>query len=199
MAERSFFLDVFADDFQPKMAAMYRHIDGEDPLMCALIGAAHIDKCLVALLEHFLRHGGKTTLKKHLGLESPSSGVLYSLYARAEFAYLLGLIDSQTLTNIKDIATIRNLFAHSHTPYTFESEDIAKLCRKLTTNEPDLAVECADDEETRQLFDELQNAPRNRFCFVVSDTLIKLAFLPKTLERPKTPYIDGDANDSQHG
>jgi DNA-binding MltR family transcriptional regulator len=190
---QSFFLDTRSEDFNEKITAMFKSLDGQDPLLSALIGAAHIDKCLIALLEHFLVRG-RTTKQKHLSLDSDNSGILLTLYTRAEFAYMLGLITSEMLNNIKTICTIRNKFAHSHIPLHFDSEEIFNLCKDLRVpgapkNAP---YPIPGEEYDISDYANYQNLPRNRFTDAVSLTVMNLARLPAKLERLKTPYIDGE-------
>lgn len=65
-------------------------------------------------------------------------GPLSTLSARIEIAYSLGLFDEAAYNRLNAIKDIRNEFAHSIEPATFESEAIKKLSKKLIfeTNPP---------------------------------------------------------------
>jgi hypothetical protein len=183
----SFFLDLNAPDFQEKMTAMYKSLDGEDPLLCALVGTAHIDKCLISLLDLFMIPG--TTRDKHL--TNPKYGILTGLNERAEFAYLLGMISSTTLRTINTIASIRNAFAHSHVPLTFDSNDVAKYCKDIRLTEPRQTVSDIQDPG----FNEWFNSNRSKFVRAITETIMTLARVPQQLTRPNTPFIEGESSD----
>lgn len=183
-----FYLDMRdSANFQERMTEMYKSLDSQDSLLCALVGAAHIDKCLVTLLEHYLAKG--RTRSKHL--DDERVGVLQSLYTRAEFAYMLGLIRSSTLEQIQRICKIRNTFAHSHVPLTFDSGEIAPECAKLPLAKPTIIVD-DDTAETLEFVESLERDPKNRFVNAVSQIVLLLAALPLQLQRPQTPFIDGE-------
>jgi DNA-binding MltR family transcriptional regulator len=189
----SFFLDLRSPDCQEQLDAMFRALNDSDPLVCTLICTAHIDKCLVSLLEHFLVKAS-TTKDKHL--YNDKAGILTTLYTRAEFAYMLGLINSNTLELIRGIATIRNHFAHSHEPLSFKSEQIVAACNKLNTPAPQIEVMdgvMAESEQTREYWKSLDAIPRNRFVKAVSHVVMVLAMLPAKIVRPNTPFINGES------
>lgn len=74
-------------------------------------------------------------------------GPLSNLSARIEIAYSLGLFDEPTYNRLNAIKEIRNEFAHSIEPMTFETDAIKKLSKKLifVTNPPIL------DDRTKYL------------------------------------------------
>jgi DNA-binding MltR family transcriptional regulator len=69
-------------------------------------------------------------------------GPLSTLSSRIEIAYSLGLFDEDYYGRLNAIKDIRNEFAHSIVPLTFQSENIRKLCMKLNFKiEPPISTE----------------------------------------------------------
>jgi mannitol operon repressor len=92
----------------------------------ALVGAALVDRRLKQLLESHLISGKTTT-----AMLKDATGILGSLSARTELAYVLGLISLAERQECDQIARIRNLFAHELHGLTFESAEVARLCVDL--------------------------------------------------------------------
>ena len=65
---------------------------------------------------------------KHL-----TNRLLYSFTDKIIVAFLLGLYDQKTLSGLKTVSKIRNLFAHNAKVKDFRSKEVADLCRKLDT------------------------------------------------------------------
>jgi DNA-binding MltR family transcriptional regulator len=114
-------------------------MDGENELSCALLGASLIDLHLTMLLEKFFING--KTSERILS----NTGFAGNLRARADLAYVLGLINKKDYNNILKILEIRNVFGHEHTIASFASRKISKLCEKLTIDDSKLKDET--DEE----------------------------------------------------
>src|SRR5262245_53742703 len=106
-------------------ASLYKAMNDESPLPCALIGGAFLEKAITSLLSKFFVNceTAKTILGDH--------GFLGEFSRCAHLAYCLGLISKGALTNLKTIGKIRNLFAHSHKPLDFEDAEIKNLCANL--------------------------------------------------------------------
>jgi DNA-binding MltR family transcriptional regulator len=170
MADK-FFLDVRnLDERNTRIVGLLDALNGEAELPCVLICAAYIDKCLEGILLSLFKSGN--TSKRMLGHDGP----LRSLYDRARILYVLGRIDSMVLGNIDTICQIRNRFAHSHEPLSFESPEIAKLCSLM--QEPKPAMVVADDTWPKDL---TLKMPRMQFTRVALLVVIELARLPLRL------------------
>jgi DNA-binding MltR family transcriptional regulator len=173
------FLDLrdpnFADKIQPLMDAL----DGESPLPCALIGGAYLDKCLKGMLETiFVKSSFADKIMDQ------ERGALGSLFSRARMLYLLGHIDRVTLDNILLVSQIRNDFAHSHEPLTFDSPDIADRCKKLTRRKPVRHFSDLDEAAKKRLKQD-EAKPRSRFIFVVMSTVVELSIIAGRLPAQK--------------
>ncbi len=120
--------------------------DGPD-ISCVVTAATYIENALGGLLLSVLLDGQTTDEL----LNSPLSG-LSSAYGRSSLCYCLGLIDKVTYTNAKQIAVIRNKFAHSPVPLDFGNDTIKKECTALQT--PALFKEGrpASSQETDEFF-----------------------------------------------
>lgn len=66
-------------------------------------------------------------------LDGEHHGPLSSFAAKAKVAYALGLIDKQTKEDLDYIRKIRNKFAHSVKPISFQDRPIREYCNKLST------------------------------------------------------------------
>ncbi len=87
-----------------------------------------LDEILRRRLERYFLHSDKTVeeLFNPMGL-----GPLGTLIHKANFSYALGLINEDTLKDIKNLHKIRNRFAHLEEP-NFTDKKIANACKNLT-------------------------------------------------------------------
>ena len=175
-----YFLDIRDPNVNLQLEALTKAINGEDPLPCALLCAAYIDKCLQEILELVFVKGGtaKSLLK-------PDRGLLGGLRNRAQIAYLMGRIEDTVLTNIERICEIRNLFAHSHEPLTFDSESVVKLCDLIKPPVPHVTVSDIPESEFAEL-NRMLGASRFRFTSAAINCLTHLIFVALQLRNEKT-------------
>jgi hypothetical protein len=96
-------------------------------LACALVAGAYIENATGNLLAKVLIPGAVSH-----GLLNNPLGILSTAGGRADMCYCLGLIDKTTYDNAKQIAKVRNQFAHSHTSIDFDNKEVKKLCESLT-------------------------------------------------------------------
>jgi DNA-binding MltR family transcriptional regulator len=138
-------------------------------LACALIVAAHVENALGSLLTKVLIPDAASDrlLNNPLAILSTASG-------RADMCYCLGLIDEPTYKNAKQIAVIRNQFAHSHRPIDFDDPDVKRLCSALR---PPQLVGKDDKAVVTATSDKLLSAPRQKFVITASATFITLAIV----------------------
>ena len=167
-----FFLDIRDPaTFDGKIAPLTNALNGEEALPCVLLGAAYLDKSLLGLLETVFL--GTPISETARDLLKSDRGLIGTLHTRAQMAYLLRLINKPLFINIGHIGTIRNLFAHSHEPLSFESQEIVALCGKLELPDPDVSV---SDASAKAYFLLHEKNPRSRFVSAVMNTLIPLMF-----------------------
>ena len=93
-------------------------------LSTALIGGASIENALMTLLESFLVECPESTALFDI------NGPLDSMSKCNKLALCLGLISRKTFENVRTVAKIRNLFAHSHVTIDFRNKDVVELCKK---------------------------------------------------------------------
>jgi len=138
-------------------------------LACALIAGAYIENALGSLLAKVLIPGAVSDrlLNDPLAILSTASG-------RADMCYCLGLIDEPTYKNAKQIATIRNQFAHSHRPIDFDDPDVKHLCTVLR---PPQLVDKDDKAVGTATSDKLLSVPRQKFVITASGTFVTLAIV----------------------
>ena len=94
----------------------------------ALSGTAFLDDVIIALLRAAFVDNPMSVEKV---LEYP--GPINSLAARADLAYCLGLLGNNMYADLKIIRKIRNEFAHSHVPISFDKPYIKEMCDILKT------------------------------------------------------------------
>lgn len=61
------------------------------------------------------------------------NGPLSPFSAKIDIAYALGLYPAEIKTDLHKVRKVRNLFAHSAGPITFDHQDVVKLTSVLTT------------------------------------------------------------------
>jgi DNA-binding MltR family transcriptional regulator len=142
---------------------LYEAINQESALPCVLISVGYIEQCLATLLHKFCIEG-KTADE----LFDHENGVLKDLYSRAKVAYCLGLVGKELFNNLKNMGTIRNLFAHSHLAIDFSDPKVSGLCSALTL--PSVLDHALFDMKTGMLESSPRPAiyadPQNRFKVV---------------------------------
>ncbi len=120
MAEIEFNIDS-------EIAAIVAEIRGQSDRGAAILAASIISTYLErAILTKLIPTSNRRREKLFRGF-----GPLSTLSARIEIAYSLGLYDEEYYNRLNAIKDIRNEFAHSIEPTTFQSEVIKKLCVKL--------------------------------------------------------------------
>jgi DNA-binding MltR family transcriptional regulator len=97
----------------------------EEDLPCVLIGTAAIDERLESLLRKYLKEG-KTANRLF-----KDTGPLGSLRAKADFCYLLNIIDDRMHHTLLLLLEIRDLFTDSMFEMSFESKQIEKRSAEL--------------------------------------------------------------------
>lgn len=140
----------------------------------ALVAASMLDERLQEIISNFLV---ESPISKELmvGFNAP----LGTLSARADAAFSLGLIQKHEYNEIKLIRKIRNEFGHDWKPVSFETGQVAALCRQLPWLGP------ADHEAGA--------TERSRFNFAVlillTDLLWRVLLVSKERRTPKVwPY-----------
>ena len=106
----------------------------EDDLPCVLIGTAAMDERLESILRKYLKEG-KTANRLFKDM-----GPLGSLRGKADFCYLLNIIDDRTHRSLLLLVEIRDLFTDSMFEMSFESKQIEKRCADLKAMWNDLAT-----------------------------------------------------------
>ena len=123
----------------------------------ALVTVAVVDEWLQRLLLAAMRPISDTVAKRIFG-----NGPLSDVAPKADVAYAFSLIDERTLTRLRVLKSIRNIFAHTTEPLNFTSPEIVNECRGLPGWEKgadakklfdSTAVECikAIDSKTEKL------------------------------------------------
>ena len=113
--------------------AYLKKLEKEDDLPCVLIGTAALDERLESILRKYLREG-KTANRLFKDM-----GPLGSLRGKADFCYLLNIIDDRTHRTVLLVVEIRDLFTDSMFEMSFESKQIEKRCAEFRTMWSDLA------------------------------------------------------------
>jgi DNA-binding MltR family transcriptional regulator len=113
--------DIFFDEFQK-----------ETPRAAVILSGAFLDNLLRDLIASFMIDDVKT-VNELLGSEKSFETPLSSFDARIKTAYCLGLISKSEYHDLKLIKGIRNRFAHKLHGYSFDDQEIIKLCNLLET------------------------------------------------------------------
>lgn len=107
---------------------------------CSLMAAAYLDYELGELLRGYFVD--KPQIVKQM---LDNNGPLTTFSSRIELSYLLGLIGEQTRRDLNLIRKIRNEFAHTSNPISFETESIRNRCLELH-------FDPSEETRTRQKF-----------------------------------------------
>jgi DNA-binding MltR family transcriptional regulator len=93
----------------------------------ALISTAVLNNWLQKLLLTAMREISNNIAKDIFD----SYGPLYELRPKIDLAYAFSIIDDKTFSTLKTLTNIRNKFAHTEIPITFDTPEIAFLCQNL--------------------------------------------------------------------
>ncbi len=104
-------------------------LNAESDRGCALMAASFLDQELENIIRRFLVDSDNV-FDELFGVSRP----IGSFSARIDCAYMLGLIDSVIRRDLHLIRKIRNEFGHSAKPTTFEQQELASRCHKLSLN-----------------------------------------------------------------
>lgn len=97
-------------------------------MACALVAMGFIDTALRDLIEREFTNTAKKLLED---VFETAGSALSSLSSKINLSYALGLISTETWSEVHRLRRIRNEFAHSHLPLTFANSVVAQLCLAL--------------------------------------------------------------------
>ena len=101
-------------------------VNDADDLTCVLLSVNYLDELLRAILETRLRESKVTK-----NILNPSSGFLGTFSARIDMVYCLGMFNKKIYNDLRVIAQIRNIFAHSFDSISFGSPEVKKLLKQF--------------------------------------------------------------------
>jgi mannitol operon repressor len=113
-----------------KWEVFFDEFNNESPRAAVIVSCAFLDTLLRDLIATHLVNN-KAVIDELLGSEKKADRPLSSFGARITTAYLLGLIKEEQYQDLKHIKTIRNKFAHEIHGFSFDNEEIIKLCNLL--------------------------------------------------------------------
>lgn len=152
------------DELKALKIEFKEQLEEESDRGLALVGHAYLDDALTEFLRAFLvdDSGVADELLRQ-------GGPLGSFKARCDLAFSLGLIGPDMYSDLGQVRSIRNAFAHRYTPPDFSSSPVLDRCRNLKI--PDL------DDPSKNM------SARERFIMSVS--LLAYHFLS---QMEKTPH-----------
>ncbi|HEX4556399.1 MAG TPA: hypothetical protein VH249_20585 [Xanthobacteraceae bacterium] len=121
-------------------------------------GAAVLLGCHIELCLRYAIRNNLSQLENIQKLLFRSVGPLRSFEAKIRLGYGLGLFGPETKNNLDCIKGIRNAFAHAIIPITFDTPEVASVCRMMTM--PEILPPRAIDPETFEPRGVLNMAPR---------------------------------------
>jgi hypothetical protein len=152
-------------EIRSQLGLLYDAMNNPSEDLCVVFSTAYLDKLLGAMLKYVLvedEHNSSGTML--------ASGVLASFGARINMAYSLGLISPWTCKTLKQLADIRNKFAHSIGHVTFRDPKVKQVCDDI---EPppivNVFVNMGPEETTP-----LRSPTRNKFETIVSTVAFML-------------------------
>ena len=111
-----------------ELEAAWNDINQGSDTTAALIVNAWLDRHLEkALRLNFVQDLSKTELDDLFGYPAP----LDSLSSKTRVAYAIGMFGKVTRDNLSAVTKIRNLFAHTPTPISFDTPEVANACKRL--------------------------------------------------------------------
>ncbi len=110
-------------EIQDKSLGILSQVWGENSqtIPMIILSGAFVDKQVESLLSHFMIDSESVSQLFHI------NALLGSSRAKSEVAYALGLIPKPVAQMLWVLGEIRNTVAHSHSPLTFESDELKSL------------------------------------------------------------------------
>jgi DNA-binding MltR family transcriptional regulator len=132
-------------------------LDGQSDRAAVILAASIIDNALVYRISVAL-----PTKPNDKEFESifRFEGPLGTFSSRIELAYLFGLIDSKTRSQLDDLREMRNACAHSPVPISFATLELANVAKRVTKPANLMPVE------------EMKNARDIRKCVIVATIIL---------------------------
>ena len=113
------------DELDKQSKRLEKTINLETDIAKVLVATSFIDQILASILYNkFISSSVSNRILSN-------SGLLQTYQAKADMAYVTGLINKSMYSNLCKIGEIRNVFAHDHTLMSFDVPDINTLCQKL--------------------------------------------------------------------
>ena len=122
-------LPKLAKDSSNEFVKLRREMLKESDRGLALYATAHIDNELENILRNIL-----VGSNQHLNELFSFNGPLGTFSSKIKLSYSLGLISKVTMNDINILRKIRNEFAHSNQPLSFETKKNKNLCNSLQLN-----------------------------------------------------------------
>jgi DNA-binding MltR family transcriptional regulator len=119
--------DVFLQKNFERVKRFRESLTPETDRGCAITAAAFVDEELKQLLSAAL-----VDERELVDEAFKRNGPLATFSARADFAFLLGLLSRDAWRDLHLLRRIRNDFAHSPDPLSFTTESIQSRCGELT-------------------------------------------------------------------
>jgi DNA-binding MltR family transcriptional regulator len=99
----------------------------------AVLGALYAHYAVNNLIEAHLEDAPKKALEEL----TSSDGPLYSFGSAILLCWAMGLIDEESKRQLNTIRNIRNTFAHSYKPVTFETQSVIDSCLSFKIKDED--------------------------------------------------------------
>jgi len=114
------------EELDRQVQEFFSIVNDADDLACVLLSVNYLDEILRTILKTRLKESKVTE-----NILNPSSGFLGTFSARMDMVYCLGMLDKKIYNDLRIIAQIRNIFAHSFDAVSFDSPDVVKLLSKF--------------------------------------------------------------------
>jgi hypothetical protein len=98
------------------------------------------DRAVAILATNVLDHLLQKAITKRIGIEDEylasllfddTRGAINSFYGKIQTSYCLGIFGKTTYLGLECVRLVRNTFAHSPMPITFDNPDIIKKCSEI--------------------------------------------------------------------
>lgn len=114
------------EELDSKIQEFFSIVNDADDLTCVLLSVNYLDELLRTILNTRLKESKVTE-----NILNPSSGFLGTFSARIDMTYCLGMLDKKVYNDLRVIAQIRNIFAHSFESISFDSPEVVKLLNQF--------------------------------------------------------------------
>jgi hypothetical protein len=171
--------------------ATLAELEGDSDRACALIAVSILDRVLVGILATQMV---KVPADEHKSLFYGQAAFLGSFSNKIRLCYVLSLISKEQAKHLNTMRDVRNYFAHSLGPASFDDPIVVAECDSLWSDSDPIAPRISHLSKSRAKFLTRWKTFSYELVAVYIDLLKRSGHFPDSVIKALTSYIHSSAN-----